>query len=63
MRKQDVIEHYGSEARAARALGISRQAVNAWPDPIPENTAYRIQVLTKNALKVDPALYRKAKRA
>ena len=61
MKKKDVIDHYGSEAETARALAISRQAVNTWPDVVPENTAYRIQVLTNNKLKVDPSLYRRAK--
>lgn len=57
MRKKDVIEHYGTEAEVARALEISRQAVNNWPDIVPEPTAYKIQVLTNNKLKVDPKLY------
>ncbi len=57
VRKEDVIEHYGSAAEAARELEISRQAVHKWPELVPMRTAYRIQVLTKNKLKVDPKDY------
>ncbi len=63
MKKADVIEHFGSEAATAEALEISRQAVNKWPDPIPEGAAYKAQAVSKGKLKVDPAVYRRAKRA
>lgn len=63
MRKKDVIEYYGgSQSKAARALGLTRAAISIWPELVPLAPAYRIQVLTNNKLKVDPTLYRKAKR-
>ena len=42
----------------AEALEISRQAVNKWPDTVPEGVAYKLQVMTAGRLRVDPADYR-----
>ena len=58
MRKEDVIQHFGSEVAVAEALEISRQAVNKWPDTVPEGVAYKLQVMTAGLLRVDPADYR-----
>lgn len=53
MKKSDVLEYFGgSPRRVAEFLGISVQAVHAWPDIIPESSAYKLQVLTNGALKV-----------
>ena len=49
-----------NQAAVARALGIKRSSVNAWPELIPERSAYRLQEITKRnkrKLKVDPTLY------
>lgn len=46
---------------AAKALGITRQAVEQWQDLVPELTAYKIQVLTKGKLQVDQSAYTKAR--
>ena len=59
MKKADVISHFGTESAVAEALEISRQAVNKWPDVVPEGIAYKLQVLTAGHLRVDPAAYRK----
>ncbi len=58
MHKKDVIEHYGTQEEAARALDLTRQAVSAWPDIVPEGVAYKLQVLTGGKLRVRPELYR-----
>jgi len=65
MKKADVIEHFGSQVATATALGVTKQAITTWADIIPEGVAYKVQVITKNKLKVDPAVYErlKAKRA
>jgi DNA-binding transcriptional regulator YiaG len=61
MRYTEAIKHFGSEAQLARALGISRQAVNLWksPDRIPKGSAYQLQVITAGRLRVLPELYPK----
>lgn len=59
MRKSDVLAHYGSSNEVAKALDISRQAVEKWPAVVPEGSAYKLQVITNEALRVDPALYAK----
>ena len=44
MRKSKAIELLGgSEALAAKAIGISYQAVEKWPDPLPSRIADRVQ--------------------
>ena len=52
MKKQDVIEYYGTMAAAARALGVKRQAVHQWPDEVPLGRAYQLQVITNGELRV-----------
>lgn len=62
MKKKDVVKHFGDQAAVAEALGVSKQAVSAWKDIVPEAAAYRIQGITNGALKVDPVLYLRLKR-
>lgn len=59
MLKKDVVSHYGSQAAVARALGISHAAVQKWPDVVPEGSAWKIQGISNNALRVDQSLYQK----
>lgn len=61
MFKTDLIKHFGSQQAAAAALDVTKQAVNGWGDIIPEGMAYKAQVVTGGALKVDPSVYRKQK--
>jgi hypothetical protein len=43
MKKQTAIYFLGGTiSNAARTLGISRQAVHQWPDPVPQAVADRI---------------------
>ena len=58
MLKKDVISHYGTSGHAAQALEISRQAVDKWPAVVPEGSAYKLQVITKGKLRVNPELYK-----
>ncbi len=51
------IEHYGSEAAVAEALGISRQAVNKWGELVPPLSAARLEKLSDGKLRFDPDLY------
>jgi hypothetical protein len=59
MLKSAVIAHFGSQAEVARFLHISRPSVSEWGEVIPEGAAYKLQVLTAGALRVDPSLYAK----
>jgi hypothetical protein len=61
MKKRDVINHFGGEVKTAAALGLTRQAVYQWADPIPERLAYQIQVMTGGILRVDPSVYARLK--
>lgn len=57
MTMQELIEHFGSQAAAARAIGVSLQVVSAWnaKNRIPLGRQYEIQVLTCGKLRADPA--------
>lgn len=45
-----LVEHFGSRAALARALGVTRSAIYQWSE-IPEPRAYQIEVLTKGKIK------------
>jgi len=62
MRKADVIKHFGGQVKTANAFGITRSAVAQWPDMVPERIAWKTQVITGGALRVDPNVYAEIKR-
>jgi hypothetical protein len=45
VKKSEVIKFYGSEAKAAAALGLNRQTINAWGDEVPTS---RLQAVMDN---------------
>lgn len=58
MLKAAVIAHFaGSPVAVARALGVTRSAVNQWPDLVPLKSALRLQAVTNGALSVDLEAY------
>lgn len=57
MEKKAVLKYFGGVVATAKALGIKHQAVSQWTDPIPEGSAYKVQVVSKGKLKVDPSAY------
>lgn len=57
MRKSDVLAHFETPSAVADALGISVSAVSGWDEIVPEGSAYKLQVITGDALRVDPSLY------
>lgn len=59
----DVIQHFGSGAALARALGVHRQAVYMWRGQIPKGVAYQIHVLTDGEFDADQYLSQKEKAA
>ncbi|MGH8275745.1 MAG: Cro/CI family transcriptional regulator, partial [Steroidobacteraceae bacterium] len=52
MLKSDVVRFLGSHGKVARLLGCTRQAVQMWPETVPEGPAYKLQALTRGRLKV-----------
>jgi len=46
MKKQTLIKYYGSQSKLARALSVSPQAVQKWPETIPILQQYRIERIT-----------------
>jgi DNA-binding transcriptional regulator YdaS (Cro superfamily) len=58
MLKADVLAHYEhSPLKVARALGVTRSAVNQWPELVPLKSALRLQSITDGALRVQMSLY------
>jgi hypothetical protein len=62
MKKSSAIEFYGSQRAIGRVLGITDQAVSAWPDLIPKGAALELEKLTNGALKCDLEVYRQRPR-
>lgn len=58
MKRNEVIEFFGNQARTAKALGITRQAVCRWPEIIPLAAAARIEKVSGGKLKLDLGQYR-----
>lgn len=60
MKKSNVIEHFGSQYRVAKALTdagypITQPAVSSWPETIPEKRAYQLERITNGELKAEYA--------
>ena len=54
MNYEDLIRHFGSQSKAARALNVKPPSVHQWKeDGIPETRQFQIEVLTGGALKAD----------
>ena len=57
MKKQKVIDYWGSVAEVAEQMSLTPQAVYAWPELLPFEVACKVQVRTRNILLVDPKDY------
>jgi len=57
MNRTEVIKFFGNQARTARALGITRQAVCTWPEIIPLTAAARAEKASGGKLKLDISQY------
>lgn len=59
MKIAEAEQHFGNRRKLAEALGITSQAVSQWAKrgQIPEGMAYKLEVITHGALKVNPADY------
>ena len=63
MRKSEAIELLGGTVpAAAEAIGVTYQAVDKWPDPLPQRIADRVQAaLWRMAQAAKPSRKRPAK--
>lgn len=57
MLKTDAINHFGSAANLARALGRTRSAVTQWGAILPFTVACHVEKLSGGKLKADVELY------
>lgn len=51
MKTKDAIKHFGNGNRLAKALGISRQAIDSWGEDVPPLRAWELEAMTGGALK------------
>ena len=59
MKLEEAREYFGSYAKLADAVGVSRSAVHQWEGVIPEPRQLQLHKLTKGALRADPAILAK----
>lgn len=57
MKTADVVRHFGNRVKTAKALGVTKSAVSQWGEVVPERIAYKTQIITGGALRVDPSVY------
>ena len=56
MKRDEVTAYFGTQERLAELLGITRQAVSAWGDTVPQRWQYHIERLTAGQFKPDNPL-------
>ena len=52
MQTQEAIEHFGGATKLAEALGLTRDAIYKWGQYPPNETQYKIMVLSGGRLAV-----------
>ncbi len=55
------VQHYGSRAKLALALGISQAAISMWHGSVPALRQLQLERLTGGVLKADSDVFAKAK--
>jgi len=55
MKKSEAIAFFGSAAKVAAVLRVTRGAVSSWGDDLPPLRQYQLSLASNGALKVDPA--------
>ena len=63
MKKSEVIKYFGSAARTARAMRISRAAVTMWPDELGDYVSFKVELVTGGLLKSKETLRFEADKA
>lgn len=54
MTKADLIAYYGSQGKAARALGLAQPSISGWGEYPPPLRQLQIERATGGALKAEP---------
>ncbi len=57
MLTKDVIAHFGSRAKVADALRLTRAAVYGWGERVPPLRAAKLAEITAGRLRFDPSDY------
>ena len=57
MKTQDVIQFFGTQVKAAEALGMSQSGIASWDEYPPENRQLLVEHITNGALKAEPGCY------
>ena len=50
---EQLIKHFGTQDKAAKALGLKQPSINAWRDGIPYPRQCQIQLVTGGILQAD----------
>lgn len=53
MNLDQLIAHFGTQEKAAEAIGVTQGSVSAWRRGIPVPRQFQIEVLTQGALQAD----------
>lgn len=53
MNLEQVVAYYGTQEKAAEALGVTQGSVSSWRQGIPQLRQYQIQLVTGGALMAD----------
>jgi DNA-binding transcriptional regulator YdaS (Cro superfamily) len=62
MKKDDVLQYFGTQQAIADALGISQESVSKW-DSVPHLRQLQLESLTKGLLKADASILPKPVKA
>lgn len=57
MKKASALTYFGSASKLARAIGVTRSAVQQWGDLVPPLSAAKLERASNGALKFDPDDY------
>lgn len=53
MKTSEAVEFFGSKTNLAKALKVTKQALNRWGEEVPELRQYQIEVITERQLLSD----------
>jgi hypothetical protein len=56
MKTEDAVKYFGTQTRIAELIGITRQAVSAWPEVVPQQWQYHLERLSAGKLRPEVPL-------
>lgn len=62
MKTQEAIQKFGSKRKIAELLGISVQAVQAWPENVPPLREYQLNDIIENLARIKTAKHAASQR-